>query len=188
MSKQKNSRGFSLLEMMVVVMIMVVIAVVAVPSFIRGVAAIRLRSAASSVSALMQEARMLAVRDNAIYGVGFTSSGGTTFVFVDLDRDGALDANERRNLVSLPQNITMVASGAPSITNIGGIANYSPTAALPSFNARGLPCSGTSPCTNGAFIYYLQQTRPLDGDAFGAITITQAGRIKAYTHNGTAWN
>jgi len=188
MVKQRTSRGFSLLELMVVVMIILVLSIVAVPSVIRGVAAIRLRTAASSVSGLMQEARMLAVRDNATYSIATATTAGVTVVFVDLDRDGTLDDNERVNLVQLPQNVTMVATGAPGITGIGGISNYSPTAALPSFNARGLPCSGTSPCTNGAFIYYLRQTRALDGDAYGAVTITQAGRIKAFTHSGSTWN
>lgn len=185
--RRPRQSGFSLLELLIVAVIIVVVAAIATPNIMTAIAASRLRSAANSVSGVAQDGRIRAVRDNRFYTVRSVTENGRVVVFVDANRNGTLDANERTLVAQLPVNMTLVQSGGPSVAGI----LPSPTAGLPSFNARGLPCtvSGTVCNTNASgFVVYVQQTRALGQTGWGAITVTPTGRVRAWTWSGTSWN
>ncbi len=164
-------RGFSLLELLIVVAVLMVVAAIATPNIISSWQAYRLRTAAGAVAGAFQRIRMQAVSDDRWYTVQ------------------AADVN-----MLLPGNIALQTTG-PSRTSMD--LDFTPTEALPSFNARGLPCTVTGgacqPAISGSaegwsgYVVYLQQARPLGGPAWAAITVSAAGRVRTWFWSGGGW-
>src|SRR5260370_25719714 len=69
----RRERGFSLLELVVVVSIVLVLAAIAVPNLMDVIANARLRAAATSLSGMIQSSRMIAVKTNTTTIVRFAS-------------------------------------------------------------------------------------------------------------------
>jgi prepilin-type N-terminal cleavage/methylation domain-containing protein len=190
------SAGFSLLEIIVVVAIMLFLAGVAFPIFTKISYNMRLKSAATNISALMQHARILAARQNAIYTIAIPTAGGKACI--DLDRNGTCGSGEP--VILFNSNITP-ASGAPNgsggqpsayvLSGDTGTTNYDNATTL-GYSARGLPCAYvSSTCSTpaaGYFVYYLTDSRPDGSTGWAAIVVTRTGRTKSVTWNGASWN
>jgi len=192
MSKAQKQRvhgqnGFTLVELLVVVAIIMVISAFALPIISKSMSNIRLRATATNVNGLIQQLRMQSVRDNKFYTIRVQAAvppNGLLTVYIDNNDNGAFDAGEPS--VAIP-NDTAINDGT------GGPATVPPNVAFPtyikfatnglmSFNERGLPCSNPPACnTLAPYILYMQQTRSLAAPGWAAITVTQAGRVKAYT-------
>ena len=155
-----QQRGFTLLELCVVVAIGLVLTAAAIPSITQNVQAIRLRSSAESIQGLLQRGRQQAVRDNRFYSVIPNAAiGNSTMACVDLSRNGVCNAaGGGEPDVQLSQNVNVIPwTAAPSTLAIycgtspvtqpcppGYIGlNYQPMGAaiLPTFNGRGFPCT-----------------------------------------------
>jgi prepilin-type N-terminal cleavage/methylation domain-containing protein len=191
----KVQRGFSLIEMLIVVAIVLVIAAIAVPNLMRTVYTVRLRSTAGELAGLMQQARITATKSNQVYDIKYSTTNGVSNAYLDLNLNGSLDAGEP--VVFFNSGVTP-AAGAP--TGTGGQPSpyvltgdtspnpaYDNTSTL-AFNARGLPCdySAAPTCLTPAqsyFVYYLSSTR-----GWAAVVVTKAGRTKVVTWTGTQWS
>src|SRR5438552_502434 len=94
--KPANSRvrvsGFSILELLIVVAIALILAGIMFPEFLRISYNIRLKNAAVNISGLIQQTRMLAARQNAIYTLNMTAAGGQACI--DLNNNGTCEAGE----------------------------------------------------------------------------------------------
>ncbi len=194
-----RKRGFTLVELMIVVAIMMVVTAIAMPSIITSVSSYRLRSSASGLAGAFQKTRMQAVSDDRWYPMAMVTAGGQTYVFGDLSTppNGTLDPGKETQLISyLPRGTAIDNAGAPPNTSMN--LEFTPTTGLPAFNARGLPCTITGgtcrpqTATGGAegwsgYICYLRQARPLGGASWAAITVSPAGRIRVWSWNGAAW-
>lgn len=75
---RRRSRGFTLIELMVVVAVAAVLAVVAVPAITNLIASQRLRSAASSLQLALVAARSEAIKRNMSVAVGPAAGGWST--------------------------------------------------------------------------------------------------------------
>jgi prepilin-type N-terminal cleavage/methylation domain-containing protein len=182
MHRRPSSRGFSLLELLIVVAIALIVTAVAIPGIMNATDAFKLRSAASGVSGLIQQGRMLAVSRNAFC----RNASGT--LYVDVNSSGANDAGDVIvGTLQLPRGMSLVNTGAPSNTTI--INGLTPDLGLPLFNPRGLPCFGAPCVVDSAKIYvtYVRQDRTLGTPAWAAITVTPAGRVRIWTWDGTNW-
>lgn len=192
---KRIERGFTLLELLVVLTIFGVIAGIAVPQFMHVLYNSQLRSAAAQVSDLTQQARMSAARANATYPVRFQLNGGLQQAYIDLNNNSSLDTNEPS--IMFPQSI-LGASGAPTgsggtptaYTLVGDSSTGTPfdNSNVIAYSARGLPCnyvSGT--CATPAasyFVFYFTDSRT---NVWAAVLVTKSGRSKVLIWNGAAW-
>lgn len=99
MSKRSPNRpidgGFSLLELMIVVVMMALAAVMAAPALSRSTRQARRDEAIASVTARISEARQTAMRQRVPVEVEFDSGAQTLRVWADLNRNGLIDAGEQ---------------------------------------------------------------------------------------------
>src|SRR2546430_673778 len=100
------SKGFSLLEIVIVMAVMLCLAGVAFPIFTKISYNVRLKSAAVNLSGLMQQARIQAARQNAVYTITIPAAGGTACI--DLNRDGTCQSGEP--VIAFNSNVTPAAA------------------------------------------------------------------------------
>lgn len=192
------SEGFSLTEIIVVLAIVMALAGVAFPIFTKISYNIRLKSAAVNISGLMQQARITAARQNAVYTVLIPSTGGRACINLNPSTNSTCDSSEP--VIKFNSNITP-ATGAPNgtggtpspyvLAGDTGTTNYDNATTL-GYSARGLPCAyASSTCSTpaaGYFVYYLKDARPDGTTGWAAVVVTRTGRTKSYTWNGASWN
>lgn len=192
-------QGFSTVETVIVVAIILIVGGFVIPSAMQAWSDLQLRGAASEVSDLIQQTRMLAAKKNATYPIRFRVNNGVQQAYIDLNLDGTLDAGDPT--IDLGRNIA-AATGAPSGSSpqpppyvlTGDTTNGTPynNSNTLAFSSRGLPCNydtSTSPptCTTPAatyFVLYFQDARP---NGWVAVCVTKAGRSKALLWNGSSW-
>jgi prepilin-type N-terminal cleavage/methylation domain-containing protein len=188
-------RGFSLIELMVVVAIALVVMAVSAPAVMRTYYGYRLRNTASSVAGLMQSARMQAVRNNTTIPVVLSADQRRYFAdIVPVGGNGLWEPTEP--LVELPRNVNLVTAGTPSRVsmNLAFAPVPEPQGSRPNFNARGLPClfAGAN-CSNlnggnpVGFVLYFRDQRSVGPNGWAAVSISPGGRIRVWTWNGTNW-
>jgi prepilin-type N-terminal cleavage/methylation domain-containing protein len=198
---QGRARGFSLIELLIVVFIVLVIGAIVIPNVLLAVTNLKLRASASDLSGLMQQARILAAKNNATYAILYGTRNGAQIAYVDLNGNGAYDVGEP--LVEF-SGTTVPAAGAPSggggqppayvLAGDTGAGSYDNTSTL-GFTGRGLPCkydTTTTPPTCSTppalyFVYYLTDTRTTQ-PGWAGIVVTKSGRCKIVMWNGAAWN
>jgi prepilin-type N-terminal cleavage/methylation domain-containing protein len=192
------STGFSLTEIIVVLAIVMCLAGVAFPIFTKISYNIRLKSASTNISGLMQQARIMAARQNAVYTVVIPSTGGQAFINLNPGTNSTLDSNEP--VIRFNSNITPAtgapngSGGTPSAYVLSGDnsgTSYDNATTL-GYSPRGLPCAYvSSTCSTPAasyFVYYLRDARPDGTTGWAAVVVTRTGRTKSYTWNGASWN
>jgi prepilin-type N-terminal cleavage/methylation domain-containing protein len=207
-----HTGGFTLVELMLVVFVMSIIAAFAVPNVLLTVSNMKLRGAASDLAGLMQQARILAAKNNPqnppVYPIRYAVVNGAQIAYVDMNNNGTWDPSITVNnagvsepIVGFTTSVTP-AAGAPSGSGgqptpyvlVGDSSTGQPfnnTNTL-AFTPRGLPCDFTAPpaCASPApsyFVYYLTDTR-IGKPGWAAVVVTKGGRTRVVMWNGVAWN
>jgi type II secretory pathway pseudopilin PulG len=193
--------GFSLVELVIVVFVALVIAAITIPNILLAVSNIRRRASAADLAGLMQQARILAAKNNTIYAVRYGTRNGAQIAYIDLNGNGSFDTGEP--LVEF-SGTTVPASGAPSgsggqpspyvLAGDTGTGSYDNTNTL-GYTGRGLPCNydtTTTPATCSTppanyFVYYLTEIG-VGQAGWAAVVVTKSGRCKIVTWNGATWN
>jgi Tfp pilus assembly protein FimT len=182
--------GFSLLELAVVVLILLVVGTISVPTMITVISNARLRGGATNLSGLLQNCRMIAVKENTTKTTRFTvlSNGPVAYVKDATDASGIAREDPKAQLgTPLTKYTVPSGAGAPpqiSSTQLG----FTAVTTDPSFNSRGIPCAYSSgTCPNSGFVYYFSDKRPFGKSGWAAVSISPAGRIKRWFWNGTVW-
>ncbi|MCI0747882.1 MAG: GspH/FimT family pseudopilin [Verrucomicrobia subdivision 3 bacterium] len=202
-SKNRGQCGFSLIELMVVVIVVLVITAIALPNFMRGLREYRLNNAGTEVANLIQQTRYTAVRLNRDITVRATCPGVVPVrAWVDLNNNGAFDpggvdldgdgVNEaQESTVVLSNDIVFGPPGAPGPGTMG--AAYA-AANLPAcggaanagirFNSRGILdfVAGAAPVF---FVPVGYSTAGLSG--FRAVTVTPMGKTKLWKGGSGGW-
>jgi type II secretory pathway pseudopilin PulG len=199
--KNNKQRGMSMIEIMVVVLITILLAAVTSPNIMQAIHNLQLRSSANDLAGLMQQARIMAAKDNTPYAIRYTTLGSSAIAYIDVNLNGSYAPGEPQVQFS---GTIAPASGAPSgsggqppayvLTGDTPSGSYDNTNIL-GFSARGLPCnydSSTTPatCTTPAskyFSYYLSDTR-IGQPGWAAVIVTKSGRTKAVMWDGTSWH
>jgi len=203
----RKRQGFSLTELLIVVAIILVMTAVAVPNFINAMRSLRLRSSATTVANILQQARLRAVRDNTFYKMAGDIQGSSIRVFVDalpLAPGQQIAGNngvyfQGDPAVLLAANVQFVAAGTPptgtmQLVPAGGPAPQ-PAGTPPAFNARGLPCLPAGALCNtvagGGPVYYVSFLQdPSNANAWAAVSVSPTGRIRAWEWDavGARWS
>jgi len=185
MRAAKNSRGFSMVELVVAIAIMLVIMAIAIPNFLRAMNTYRLGSTAIDVANMLQRARYEAIKRNANISCRAIPPGNPTTVYIDLNANLAMDPDEPR--VLLPTDIQFVgAPPAPGPASMGpGYAGAQPPAGSITFDARGAVVPGAG----GPTVYVVYMGYPQDASyGYRAITVTPSGKTKVWrAQAGGAW-
>jgi len=191
----RNGReGFSLLEVLSVTAVSMILTMTALPDMINSLGIMRLHSSMTSLAGVLQNCRILAVKQNRAMTTHFmaksygSSSGVIAYVKLATDAS-SLDISDSQ--VQLEAPVTRVTApsgpGAPPALD-SSILSFTPQTGEPSFKPTGLPCaySGGN-CPNGGFIYYFHDTRLAGRTGWAALSISPAGRLKKWYWNGSAW-
>ena len=186
--------GFSMIEVMAVTAISMIITMIGVPNMITAIGGLRLRSSMTSLAGVLQNCRMLAVKNNQTMSTHFavTTYGASNGVIAYVKK--ASDPNQvstTDSQVQLEQPVTQVptpsGAGAPTTVPTSTLG-FTPQSTDPSFSTTGLPCaySGGN-CLNGGFIYYFHDTRTSGQAGWAAISLSPAGRLKKWYWSGSTW-
>jgi len=208
-----SNRGFSLVELVVVLSIVLLVAALGVPNIIQAVHTARLRGAGSDLSGLLQVARIRAVRDDRYYSAYLIANNGLQQIFVDIypqnvngaSGSGGTALNFPDPSISLSAEITRQPQGAaPNVANLAqqllptNPNNLVPTDASAAttpftFGPQGLPCkpvavAGGTVCNShgGAVAYWTFLQNNVTG-AWEALTVTPAGRIQQWYFTNGVW-
>jgi prepilin-type N-terminal cleavage/methylation domain-containing protein len=186
-----SRRGFSILEMLIVVAVLIILGSIAIPNMMTVISNARLQGGGTSLSGLLQNTRMQAVKKNTTMTAHFTVLGNGPVAYSKPATDSsALVATDPQAQLGAPltKMTTPSGSGAPAALTTTELG-FTAVTTDPSFNSRGLPCaySGGN-CANSGFVYYFRDSRPSGKTGWIAVSISPAGRIRRWTYSGNMWN
>jgi prepilin-type N-terminal cleavage/methylation domain-containing protein len=169
------TRGFTLLEVALVVAIMAIVAMAALPALDQTLKAYRGLSAARNISAQIALARMRA-------GSDFTRTRLTIDSSNDAYTSSVLDKTTSSyttvGTYYLPNDVSFgygsISSPAGGQTTVGQTDNIY-------FNSRGIPVDSSGSAT-GVSAVYLNN----DGDYY-AVTVSAVGLVRIWKWSGSAW-
>ena len=119
----KNSSGFSLIELMVVISIIGIIAVIAVPQYGRFIAKNSVKRASNDLFMNMRLARTIAIKENRNYIMTFNETANTYRIGFDADSNNSLlDAGDQYDGAGPVRVITIPTEYGGDV--VLGSANY----------------------------------------------------------------
>jgi prepilin-type N-terminal cleavage/methylation domain-containing protein len=193
-SRKRDSKGFSLVELLVVVAIIMIISAMAMPNLLKSVSKMRLRMDEQDYAGLLTRARMDAVRTNTFRSVRTGASAGNPIGYIDTggagasangSGNGAYDAGEPSTQMTANTTFPALVGTPIGIAQLGFVPR---TDVPPTFNARGLPCLvAAGICTNVPPVGFARYFTSSDGLITGAVTLSPAGRSKVWVLEGTTW-
>ena len=138
----RNNSGMTIIELMVVIGILAILAGIAIPGFIGWLPNYRLRSASYEVQSTLQNAKLRAIRENAIVRVNFDFGNDTYVAFIDNGANADNGTQEADEVMikngQMPAGIDLKN---PAVNPLGGAVR---------FTRRGFPdVSGNIEITNG---------------------------------------
>jgi Tfp pilus assembly protein FimT len=182
---KRHEWGFSSVEMVVVAAIILILGGFAVPVLMNTIYLSRVRGASSDLSGLVQQARILAERQNIDLGV-YAGAVGTnaTGAFIDTTGNGSTWKTGDPDIPFAKGVTNGVASNAPGTLNPGFTPESASTILY--FSPRGLPVksSGATFIASNGVVFYITDSH---GD-WAAVSVSGAGRSKVWVWNGGAWN
>lgn len=169
-----DSRGFTIVELMIVIVVMTVLTTMSLPAFTSWLAGYRLKEAAGEIFSALHLAKSTALKENSDVVIWFNTANNTYLAYLDNGAGGGTPGNQTQD------------GGEETIKNgtlQAGVDMYSTVFSTWSnqtyFNSRGLAEGGW-----GSVLF------KSDGyDKYRRITVWTTGHIKLETSiNGATWN
>jgi len=186
----KMSKGFSMFELTFVVAVLIVIGLFAIPNMVVVISNARVRAGVTSMSGLLQNARMQAVKVNKTLTTRFETEGAATLVGFVKEAGDTSDRKSTDLQAEWEAPVSMMGEpdgdDAPDVISTTTLG-FTPASTEPSFNTRGLPCVFTTTCTSSGFLYYFKDTSQKGSKGWAALSISPAGRIKKWFWDGSSW-
>ena len=216
--RRNGASGFSMVELLIVIVIILVITAIAIPNLTQAITTFRLRGSVSGLAGLLQEARIVAVKQNIITKTELGTLGNASVAFVDLnydDKPGTYTCyqdptqNCQEPVVQAAQGVSVQFGSVPTALDSKKYLGYdnkggdSSSPFLVGFNQRGLPCvpnpatKRPTLCDMGTLstssssnygFIYYFNVTSTFGTKWASLTITPAGRIRVWTLSGDTWN
>lgn len=189
---KEREKGFSLVELLIVLAIIVIISLIAIPQIQRISASLKIDASGHSVASLLQQARLQAVHDNAPAYAQFSAAAVPNTAYVNNDGTSAYVTGNPD--VAISSSVTFRDPGPVLRQQLDAYLGATGTPGGPNpqvgtpvgFNARGLPCvPGATPAVclqkdgTGAIPVFEWFMTDANGN-WEAVTVTAAGRIKAW--------
>jgi len=182
-STRSRSRGFSLVELAVSLLIVVVLTAMAIPSLMNSLHAYQLNDAAARVSDLLKFTRFEAVRKNTQISFLFQQIGGYWVIGTDSNGNSLIDPTERQNTFTGFATL-LPATGTPATTpiltalGVGALTTLSGGPGSVTFDARGAVRVGGA-ITTTVFIFYVGNgAHPEAG--YRAVVVLPAGSTQVW--------
>jgi prepilin-type N-terminal cleavage/methylation domain-containing protein len=215
--RRDRQDGFSLVELLMAVVIILILTGAAVPSLLTAMRQARLRGASSDYAGLLEEARILAIRDNRYYSVRIIAGTGTaqaSQVYVDMlpksltgaSGNGGTSVAVGDPEVTMSTDVVLQAvASAPGTSSLQSLFVPAPTPVTqtddrlraPTVGPRGLPCTpvtfsgspgGTICDSSGGPTAFWTFFKNTKSSTWQAVTITPAGRIQKWFYSGSTWS
>ena len=187
MGQKHKSRGFSLVELLVVTAVVLVIAAIAAPMVTRNLRAYRVGAAATDVANFIQRTRYEAIRRNITTTSRAQVTNGRWQVWIDYNQNQRVDANEP--FILMPNDMVFLnQSQVPSAQSMG----YTSTSLIQgrvSFDSRGTVDYGPGVAPSVLLCYIGNPTDPNSG--YRAVAVTPAGKTQIWRSAGpgdTYWH
>jgi prepilin-type N-terminal cleavage/methylation domain-containing protein len=201
-SRLSTERGFTLIELVVVIAVLLVVAGMGVPNFMNAMRAARLKGAVNDFAGLLQTERIRAVDGDNFYSA-YVLGGNSEQAFVDIAGLGATTIDPTKDpLIQINSEIAQKPVGAaPNTASLQAlflpanatVALYDGSvAANPiTFGPRGLPCyaGGAQVCKTrvaAGDVAYWTFFQDNISSSWGAVTVTPAGRVRRWLFTGGA--
>ncbi len=195
---REGERGFSLIELMLVIGIILAITVAATPFMVNVVSSARMRGSMMSMATLAQKVRGDSVRMNVTKSIWNTQINSEYYLYSADSQDTPPGISAAENQMPAGKQVVYVGSptgaGVPTTldpaTAFGSSTITVETNTAISFNSRGMPClwsSGSCSTTGVAFVWYYIFQPPLGSNRWACLSISPAGRIKTWYWDGAAW-
>ena len=184
MKPRRQERGFSVLEITVVVLLIGAIAAFAAPRITNAMREYRLAMAVRQFSDLIQRAKTKAMSDNKTVTLRVDTANRKAGIVV-LDSSGTEVSTEyiplpQGIIFSRPANVTAPMTDAPYTSNVSFPAKSGSTTVFQQdFNSRGFPAVATTGAIN---TIYLSNSRN-----YRALTLTCVGGVSTWVWQTNQW-
>lgn len=133
--------GFTLIETLIVLAVIGILILITVPAFLSMLNRFKLTGTTREVAALMQAARMEAIKQNNPTQVNYDATSNSFIAFIDVDRDNTLSAADKvlANKVPMPVKVDFWGPGDGAADGANAIDGWddAPARLGPVFNADG---------------------------------------------------
>lgn len=200
-NRLSKERGFTLIELVIVVAVLLVVAGMAVPNFMAAMRSARIKGAVSAFAGLLQTERIRSVDSDTFYSA-YILAGNPAKGFVDVAGLGATTIDPRDPQIQINSEVVQKTAGtAPNTGSLQAlflpanatVALYDGSVAVNpiTFGPRGLPCyaGGAQVCKThiaaGDVAYWIF-FQDITSTNWGAVTVTPAGRVRRWLFTGGA--
>jgi Tfp pilus assembly protein FimT len=178
-----RARGFSTIELAVVLAIGLVLGALTIPQLMSTIYMSRVRGAANDLSGLVQQARIMAERQNTTLPIyAGTVETNATGAFI-----GVNGSTWQTGDPDIPY-ANGVTNGAGSNAPSGLSPGFTPEAAgtVLYFSPRALPVksSGSTYVASNGVVFYITDSH----NDWAAVSVTATGRSKVWLWNGSTWH
>jgi Tfp pilus assembly protein FimT len=165
--------------MMITLAIGLVLLSVAMPMMVGAIQSYRLNSAAQQIANFIDLTRYTAIRNNKVTSLQSTVQNGITILYIDLDGDGQMQANEPR--IMLPTDIVFANGDSllPARASTG-LANTQDFSNQITFDSRGVLNYGAGGIAPSSYFLALGFSTQV-GSGYRAVTVTPMGQTKMWT-------
>jgi len=175
-----SDRGFSMIELLVVLFIIIATSAIALPNFIKMFRASQLTNGATQVADILKQTRFQAIRRNTPVVCRIAGSAASSTIWADSNGNGVADPGEQQTLLS--GTVNLVAAGTVPGTGALAAGVGTNVVLLPVSPINGTYTFDQRGAVNPASVYVSYVTNSaLPALGYRAIVLLPSGSIQIWT-------